>query len=218
MTEYEFYLQSKWFKPAENFTLGNVNISMLNYGEVNKPIIKPSENTVDIIVGHNNFKFADTELPNYGIGIDIDNKTEWFGVDLILLGHVHNFHKFKGLIAKDGIGHPVVVEYLNCPCRPSYADDLDTEWHLFFLDIDEDNNTKVSEFTVPLLDLKECFNFDKMETEKVKSMQKRVDISDIIQRVGSYTSSIGDPEVLIQNMADVPDKYKQKALELLKDN
>lgn len=218
MTEYEFYLKSGWFRGAENITLDNVNISMLNYGEhLIKNIIPPSSNTIDIVAGHGYFKFADTNLPNYGIAFDLDNKQDWFGVDLIILGHIHKFHKFKGLIVKDNIGHPTVVEYLNCPCRPSYLDDLDTTWHLFILSIFTDNSVSVEEIEVPLLPIEECFNIDKIREEKIASMQKKIDMKDIIQRVGSYTSSIGDPEIIINNMIDVEQKYRDKALELLKD-
>lgn len=217
MTEYEFYLKRGWFKGAEHITINSININMLNYGEQFKPIIKPSSNTVDIVVGHDYYKFNDTQLPNYGNAIIINDKTEWFGVDLILLGHIHNYHKFKGLIVKDNVGHPTVVEYLNCPCRPSYTEDLDKDWHIFFLSIYADGTTSVEEYTEPLLNIDECFNFDKMNTEKISNMQKKVDISDIIQRVGGYTSAIGDPEVIIRSMEDVEEKYKEKALELLKE-
>lgn len=218
MTEYEFYLNAKWFNGSTNITIDNVNINMLNYGDIEKPIIEPSKNSIDIIVGHDYYKFSDTQLPNYGNAIEIDNKIKWFGVDLILLGHIHNFHKFKGVIVKDGVGHPTVVEYLNCPCRPSYQEGLDEDWHLFFLDIMQDGTVKVNEYTEPLLNISECFNFDKMQTKKEVEEQKRIDLSDIIQRVGNYTSMTGDPEIVIQNMTDVEEKYKQKALELLRED
>lgn len=214
MTEYEFYLKAGWFNGATNLTLGNVNINMVNYGETNTTkIIEPSNNTIDIIAAHEYMVFSDTQLPNYGTAIELDHKEDWYGVDMIVLGHIHNFHKFSGTMIKNGMGKRVVVEYLNCPCRPAYTEGLDETWHIMILNIDE--QVSVQELEIPLLELNECFDFDKMETEKMKSMQKKVDLSDIIQRVGNYSSMIGDPETIIRNMKDVDIRYRNKALELL---
>ena len=218
MTEYEFYLGGGWFRPATNITIDKVNISMLNYGEQFKEILTPSRYTVDIIVGHDYYKFQDTQLPNYGNAIILDNKSDWYGVDLILLGHIHQYHKFKGSIIKDNKSYDTVVEYLNCPCRPSYQEGLDDKWHIFILNIYENHTVSVEELEIPLLSLSNSFNFAKIDTKKDTTAQKRIDLTEIIQRVGSYTNTIGDPEIAIRNMTDIDDKYKQKALDLLRGN
>lgn len=222
MTEYEFYQQKGLLKKATNLTIGDVNISMVNNGEYKTTeIIKPSENTIDIVIAHDYFKFENTQLPNYGKAIILDNFEQWFGVDLLLCGHVHNHFEFTGDIIKDNRAHRMGVNYLGCMSRPSYREDLmDDIGHLVLLTIHEDGRLEIGDIEVELWPIEESFNLAKKEAEFLggETEEKRVklDISDIVHDLDTYERVVGNPEDIIAAMPDLDERCKKKAIELLK--
>ena len=54
------------------------------------------------------------------------------------------------------------------------------------------------------------------EKEKKEEKRNRVDISDIVNRLNTHDGVVGNPEDIIMSMTGVADKYKLKAIELLK--
>ena len=55
-------------------------------------------------------------------------------------------------------------------------------------------------------------NFKAKKVEKAE----RVDISDVVKQLDSHDRNVGNPEDIIRGMKDVDDKYKNKAIDLLK--
>ena len=58
----------------------------------------------------------------------------------------------------------------------------------------------------------------KKEEDKERKIEKsnRVDISDVVRQLDSHNRNVGNPEDIIAGMTDIPEKYKEKAIELLK--
>lgn len=221
MTEYEYYINKGLLKKPENIKLGIVNISMVNYGDYNKgKILDPSnKEEINVVIAHNFFKFKDTRLPDYGRAIELDSFEDWFGVDYLICGHVHNREMFEGLVVKDGHGNPMVVHYLGCMPRPSYREGhMDEEGSMVLLTIRDNGEMQYDIIEIPLWDLSESFNIEKKNAEYAKKAEKeqRVDISDIVQQLDTHQRNVGNPEDIIESMEGVEPKYKKKAIELLK--
>ena len=62
-------------------------------------------------------------------------------------------------------------------------------------------------------------NAEEKEKKKEREQKKErsVDISDIVQRLDMHERNVGNPEDIIRNMEGIDEKYKDKAIELLKD-
>lgn len=225
MTEYEYYLVKGYIKPSCNMTIGNVHITMTDYNQekVGVPNIGDPDNSINIVLAHNFFRFADSRTPNFGKAIQLDNFTRWFGVDYLISGHIHNYNAFEGMIVKDidgqSHGHRLMLQYPGCLTRPSYTEGaMDTLGHLILLDIRDDGQMEYNLLDVELPKLEESFNLavKQVQKEAQKAKEQRVDISDVIQRLDTHNRMIGNPEDIILGMQDVDKKYKDKAIELLK--
>lgn len=225
MTEYEYYLKRGYIKPSCNMTIGNVHISMFDYGQekVGTPNIGDPTTSINVVFAHNFFKFKDTMMPDFGKAIELDNFTRWFGVDFLICGHIHSQSSFEGLVVKeiDGQphGHRMLVQYPGCLSRPSYVENgMDLVGNLILLEIQDDGQMRYNVLDVELPKLEESFNLSLKQAQKetAQAKEKRVDISDIIQRLNSHNRMIGNPEDIIRSLEGVEDKYKEKAIELLK--
>ena len=220
-TERDYYIMRGLLKPSCNLTIGNVNINMVDY-DVNpvefQPVIVNDENHTNIALVHNYYKFKDTQLPNFGNAIELDNLTNWFGMDYVICGHIHKIMGFKGSICKDGTAHECIVHYPGCMTRPAFVEDIDTEGNFVIIDIYDD---KVEYKIVPvtLWSIDDAFNVEMKEEEKAKKEEKakRVDISDVIKNLDAHDNSIGDPESIIAGIPGIDEKYKNKAIQLLKN-
>lgn len=222
MTEYEFYLEKGLIKQSENLTIGNVNISMIDYGKHKKvDIITPDKEMVNIVLAHDYYKFRDTQLPNYGNAIELESMEEWFGVDLIICGHIHNYEKFSGLMLK-GEGNQqqnkrTGVVYLGCMSRPSYREGfMQKEGTLGCITITEDLTVNYEELKIPLWELNKSFNLEQRAEEQTKK-ENKIDVTDIVKKINSHERRVGNPEDIIMAMENVDLKYRKKAIELLKE-
>ena len=182
--------------------------------------IDNDDNHFNIILAHDFFKFSTSQVANYGKAIELDNFTQWFGVDYIALGHVHKIMKFKGHIFKDGLAREVVVDYLGCMTRPSYRDGhMDENGQVLIFTVYDDGSLDVDTEIIPLWSLDESFNLEVKQKQQQKKEEKaaRVDISDVVKQLDAHDRSVGNPEDIINTMTDVDEKYKAKAIELLKN-
>ena len=226
MTEYEYYILKGMIKPATTFTIGNFNITMVNYGEYKNtvPNIGNGETDTNFLFMHDYFKFKDSLLPDYGKAIELDNFTQWYGIDYIIGGHIHNSEVFEGLMLRAGEdgqthGHKVMVDYLGSMSRPAYREGhTDETGHILELTLYDDGQFKYDRLDIQLPSLAETFNLEAKEIEKAKQKAKenRVDISDVVHQLDSHKRSIGNPEDIIMGLVGIDDKYKNKAIELLK--
>lgn len=220
-TEYEYYVNKGLLKPSTNLKIGNVNISMIDSGQYYKQDILSTENKeeLNVVIAHDFFKFKDTAMANYGKAIELDTFVQWYGVDYLICGHIHNHSMFDGLVVKDGYGHPMVVHYLGCLSRPSYREGhMDEEGHLALLTIRDNGEMQYDIIEIPLLSLEESFNIEKKQIDSEKKLEKeqRVDITDIVDQLNSHERNVGNPEDIIASMQGIDERYKKKAIELLK--
>lgn len=221
-TERDYYIEKGLLRPSTNLTLGNVNISMVDYGkhETTDVKIDNDDNHFNIILAHDFFKFSTSQVANYGKAIELDNFTRWFGVDYIALGHVHKIMKFKGHIFKDGLAREVVVDYLGCMTRPSYRDGhMDEEGHISIITVYDDGTMDIDTEVIQLWSLEDSFNLEAKQKQQQKKEEKaaRVDISDVVKQLDAHDRSVGNPEDIINTMTDVDERYKAKAIDLLKN-
>lgn len=230
MTEYEYYLKSGLFRPAENIRIGSVNISMVNYGtETDKGkdsglcgnIIKPDQDSMNVVLAHNYFINASMYMMNYGKCIELSKMHDWFGVDYIISGHIHDPYLLKGTIDSldGGHTHEVLLQYPGCMARPSYQKSkLATQCQLIVLTIYDDGNMEYRTIDVDLWPVEKSFNLEKYEQEAEVKEAKHVDVSDIAEKLAGYRTSSGTPEDIIHSMTGVDEKYKEKALQLLSES
>lgn len=217
MTEYEYYCKKGLLKPSENLSIGGINISMVDNGKYEKmDIIPPEEGKTNVVLAHDYFKFKDTKLPNYGQAIELDEFSRWFGVDLLVCGHIHNFESFSGMVVDGYRARKMTVIYLGCMARPAYREGFMQDiGKLLMLDVDGEK-VEAGIIDVPLWALDESFNLEAKarEDEQSKSL---VDISDIVKRLDEHERNIGNPEDLIMSLEDIDIRYRKKAVELLQE-
>lgn len=219
MTEYEYYVKKGKINTSRNIRIGKVNISMVDSGQHNNTEILIDNDSINVVLAHDFFKFSDTEIADYGKSIILDDLHKWYGIDYLICGHIHNYHLFKGLMIKEGIGKETLVNYLGSLCRPSFrAGHMDEVGRMCFLTIMDDGTMEYEIEEIPLLSLEESFNLElKAEQAKAKEeKENRLDISDIVQQLNSHERNIGNPEDIIAAMGGIDAKYKNKAIELLK--
>lgn len=225
MTEFEYYILKGMIKPATNLTIGDFHFTMVNYGEHKETVPNiGDENSTNFLLMHDYFKFQETNIPDYGKAIELDHFENWYGVDYIIGGHIHNSEVFEGLMLRqesDGQthGHKVLVDYLGSMSRPAYREGhTDEVGHILEITLYDNGEFKYDRLDIELPPLAETFNLDAKEVEKAKQKAKenRVDISDVVHQLDSHKRSIGNPEDIIASLEGIDDKYKNKAIELLK--
>lgn len=220
MTEYEFYVSQGLLRPSENITIGNVNISMVDYGKHDTTEILADPSMTNIVCAHDYFKFSDTPMPNYGNPIILDYYAKWVNVQYLICGHIHEHNMFTGKISDNHIAKEMIVHYLGCPCRPSYhSEGMQDTGHYSIIDIFE-NKEKAAAYNVhefPLYSIDKSFCLEEMDTAASLAAKKTVDISDVVKRLDQHERVLGDPEALILSMTDIKEEYKQKAIQLLHD-
>lgn len=225
MTERSYFVQKGLIRPSENIRIGNTNISMVDYGMHTKTQIldATNENDINVLLAHDYFKFDDSMLPSYGQAIRLEDMQAWYGVDHLICGHIHGRHMFEGLIVNNkNEGHRMTVHYVGCMSRPSYTPGaMDEVGNVVMLTIYSDGDMKYETIDIPLWSLEESFNLEAKAVQKEKKLfgeqlRESVDIGDIVSELAGFERSVGSPESIIMGIANVEDKYKTKALELLK--
>lgn len=212
MTEYEYYVSSKKLKPPTNISIGNLNLSMISFGEhLDKPIIPVEENKTNIVLMHDYFKFNSTNIADYGQAHILDDFENWYGVDYIIGGHIHNYELFTGNIAKGSTSYKTVVNYLGCPSRPAYREGhmQDTGYYAILTVYEDKVDYDIYEFS--LWDIDKSFNLS-LKADKIR---KKVDVSDVVKELDKHRRVIGEPEEVIKAMIDIEDEVKDKAIDLL---
>ena len=227
MTEYEFYVSKGLILPSKNITLGNVNITMIDYGKIGKTEmnIKNIGSDKNIVYVHDYVRFKDTMMPNFGKAIYIDENKDLYGSDYIIAGHIHSPYTFTGKIVSDVSGellaYETCVEYLGSLSRPSYREGMVLEsGFLNIIDIDGYNDFQYNRIEINLPSIEETFNLGDIEVKKVLAADKEqleVDISDIVANLNTHNRNIGEPEDMVRALEDIPVAYKEKAIELLKE-
>lgn len=221
MCERDYYIAKGLLKASCNLNIGNLHITMVDYGkeEDTIPNIVDNNTEINLMIAHNYFKFQDTKLPNFGKAIDIDNYTKWFGLDYLVCGHIHKDMEFDGNIIKDNMAHQVHVNYLGCMMRPAYRSSMmDEKGKVLILTLFDDGQMDIDTEYIELWSLEKSFNLAEKERLEQKKEEKaaRVDISDIVKQLDTHDRNVGNPEEIIQGMQGIDDKYKNKAIDLLK--
>lgn len=220
MTEYEYYVEKGLLRPSTNLQIGNVNISMVDNGLATKTNILPiEEDKTNIVLAHDYFKFKDTVIPDYGAAIELDKFDRWFGIDYLVCGHIHKQEVFSGYILKGDQAHETVVVYPGCMSRPAFRKGhMDSAGMLLKLTISDTEEFKFEAIQIPLLPIEDSFNIRELNTkaEKKEEKRNRVDISDVVNKLNTHEGAVGNPEDIIMAMQDVDEKYRRKAIELLK--
>lgn len=228
MTEYEYYQQSGLFRPAENLQIGGLNISMVPYGKETEKgadsglcgnILKPEDSKFNVVLAHNYFVNSDRYgNMQYGKCIELGEMHDWFGVDCLISGHIHEPYILQGKIySLDGLrASDVIVQYPGCMARPAYnKQKLVDKCQLVILTVYDDGQVGYDSIDIPLWPVEQSFNIEKMQETAEVDEAKHVDVSDIAEQLAAYKSGSGAPEDIIRSMTDVDERYKDKALELL---
>lgn len=221
MTERDYYIKKGLIKPSTNFTVGNLHVSMIDYGKLNESEmnIGTEVNAVNIAVAHDFYKFKTTKTADFGKAIILDDLEKLYGLDYLVCGHVHKIMGFDGTITKDNIPHNLHVEYPGCPTRPAYREGyMDNVGHIVVFSLYDDGKVtfEIKEFELWPIDKSFNLELKKEEAEKKLEKENRVDISDIVKQLDLHDRNVGNPEDIIESLKDVPDNYKNKALNLLK--
>lgn len=214
IVERDYYINRGLLKGSTSLDFKDFRVDMIDYGKESK--FKLSDvKAMNVVLAHNFFSFKDTAMPCYGNAIELDNFKQWYGVDLIISGHIHKSGKYSGRIIKDNRAKNVTVFNLGCPCRMSYEDDMQEKGNVMFIDYYSDGSVSLFNRTFDLLPLDKSFNLvDRLSKERLNRL-KGVDVSEISQKLDSYDGYTGDPVKIISSMLDIDEKYREKALELL---
>lgn len=217
MTEYEYYIDKGILKPSTNLQIGKLNLSMIDNRCIGKTeIIPPDPDKVNVIILHDYVKFNDTEMPNYGTAITLDNMSEWLGIDFIIAGHIHNPKMFDGNVIGNGKSHKLFVHYLGCPCRPAYTrNNLATQACYDILTIEDNGEVNYSIHSFDLWPVEKSFNLGAIEAEEESKALKHIDVSDIADNLSKHIKIAGDPEEVIMSLSDYSLAERQAAIELL---
>lgn len=220
-TERDFYVEKGLLKPSSNISIGNLNITMVDYGKHLdiQPNIIDDEQHLNFIIAHDFFKFKDSKIANFGKAIDLDDFDKWYGADCLICGHVHKIMQFDGYIRKDELVRQVKVYYPGCMTRPSYREGyMDEVGQIILITVDDVAGVSLDIIEIPLWKLEDSFNLEVKQHEKEVKQQKesRVDISDIVKQLDLHDRNVGNPEDIISSMSGIDDKYKNKAIGLLK--
>lgn len=123
-------------------------------------------------------------------------------------------------MVKDGAGHRMMVHYVGCLTRPSYREGhMDEVGNLVMLTIYDNGEMKYDVIDIPLWSLEETFNLELKAEEYEKKAEKeaRLDISDVVAELAGHERNVGNPEDIIEALQGVDEKYKKKAIKLLKE-
>jgi len=223
MTELEYYIEKGVIKHTSYIDEDNLKIYMIDYGKIGKFKGVEKNNKTNIAVLHDYVKFSDTKMPEYGKSIELDKNLKFLNVDLLVCGHIHDYHSFAGIIYnEESEGKRVGVTYLGSPSRPAYrGEQTDTVGHLMIIDSDTSKDeVLIDEIEIDLIPVTEAFAVEIKQIEKEKRMVKanRVDISDVLKELDSKELFNFSAEEVVNKIEGIDARYKKKALDLLKQS
>lgn len=217
MTEYEYYLERKYFKGSEKLDFGSkLTIDMRDYGDLSG--VDLTDGKDHILMTHGYFTFKNSNLPNFGASTVLDDKHDWCGIKFILCGHIHEEHMIKGIISDGkGMAAHCAVHYLPCLARPSYhGEDTPVKGCIDIIDVYDDDTYNICTLTIDLLPIEESFDIARINSEKEHKEALKVNLSDVVTNLNTHKISVGNPEDIIMAREDVDIEYRKKAVELLK--
>lgn len=222
MTERDYYIDTGLLKPSTNLTLGNLHITMVDYGKTEQTpvnIVNESEH-YNIIIAHDFYKFANSKIGNFGKAIELDHLSKWFGADAIICGHIHKIIDISGYI-QDEAGENMLecaVHYLGCMSRPAYTKSgMDTEGHIMVYTVYDNGEVEAFNEIIPLWEIEKSFNIGNRTAKEQKQAEiaERIDISDVVKQLDAHDRHTGNPEDIINAMVGIDPRYKAKAIDLL---
>lgn len=233
MTEYEYYVSEGLIRPSENLQIGPLNISMVDSGAlkgINKPgipigqristqIIPPDPNRINLVVAHDYIMAKDVNVPPMGDYYSLESITEWYGIDYLICGHIHIPMVFRGsILSQSGAeSHEVLVQYPGCLPRPNYMGErTPSKCQVVIITVFDDDTIEYASHDIDLWPLEQSYDLARMKKEAEVKELKHVDVSDVVERLANHTNTIGNPEDKIMAMCDIPEEYRAKAIELLK--
>lgn len=222
MTEYEYFLKKGYFKGSQILQIGDLNISMVDFGKYKDTPVVIEPNKQNIILTHGYFAFKGGKY-TFGDPVILNDMSQWAGASLIVCGHIHTKAALEGVITDaEGVGHDTKVIYLPCLARPAYMQSGNPEkGEVMQIDVYE-HLIDCNIIELDLLPLEESFNIEKIKEEQAKkeaSAGKRVNIQDIVKELSSYNDgkySFANPEDVIMAQTGISDAVKAKACDYLK--
>lgn len=229
MTEFEYYLERKKFRPSEKLRIGSTELVMVDYGNEFTEQAKPTEDghKSTIVIAHNWFTFNGSEVPSGARCISLTEHPYWFGVSAVLSGHIHEGYTLDGFIRNPGTDSVSKTKLWQLPCwaRPQFNPNYPETGGVGPYGIINlyENGFSLSAGAIKLKDLKDSFNMSLVESVK-QEKQSRADLKDIVQNLADFTQNsmfqsangFASPEKAIMAMNDVDIKYREKAVELLR--
>lgn len=191
------------------YDIDGLRVHLVDYGAEDCELVI-RDGCSNIAFTHNYFRFKDSIMPNFGKSIELDTKENWFGVDAIMCGHIHNNITIKGTMTKDGVGKEIIVYYPGNLIRTDYLQDMPSCGEALIITNGE--SVTFEKVSIPWWSEEKAFQVGDIIKEK-----KKVDISDIVKTLNDRERNIGNPETVIHNMTGFEDKYKEKAIELLRE-
>lgn len=225
MTEYEYYLNKGLFKGSETLHIGRNEFLMTDFGKEELAIPDNTGRYQTIVIGHNWFTFEDMQLPPNVKHFPLDHFEQWFGIQGVISGHIHQHSYTKGFIRRtnpttgQSEAHKAFSWQLSCWARPQYLKSGNpTTGDFALIDVYEKGYT-VEAKAIQLWPLEKSFNMavisEEAQREEIKE-EHRIDMTDIIENLTNYTSGYANPEDIIMGMAQYDIRYRQKAIEYLK--
>lgn len=211
MTELEYYYQKGIIKKSENLQINNLNLTMIDYGQIETSTVLNEKDKTNVVLCHDFIKFKDTKLPPFGLACMLDDCKKLSGVSHILCGHIHETNQFSGKIC----GEYSLVTFLGCAPRPAFQKKLNDYVYIVIIEV-YDDNVSIRYEKMQLLPIEECFIAEKLDTALIEDNNgTKVNIQDVINNLSQYTIENANIENLILAMDEDP-RYKKLALELLK--
>lgn len=222
MTERDYYIENGLLKPSTNLTLGNLHITMVDYGKAHETPanIVNEDGQYNVIIAHDFYKFANSKVANFGKAIELDHMSNWFGANALICGHIHKIIDFSGFI-QDESGDKMIeceVHYLGCMSRPAFTKNgMDTEGHIMIYTVYDDGEVEAFNEVIPLWDLDKSFNIEEKAAKEKKQAEiaEKVDITDVVKQLDAHDKHTGNPEDIINAMEGIDERYKAKAIDLL---
>lgn len=220
ISEWEYYTQyRKLLNNCEGLVADSEGYRYIDIGKSRLHFVDYGHESVELklrgdgynfVCAHNFFKFRGTQTANFGNAIELDYHEQWFGIDGVFCGHIHNKNLYSGSMLKDGKSKEVFIYYPGSIVRTDFTKNLPTEGEMLLVTLSDE--IQLSRVKIPWIPEEEAFQIGDIIKEK-----KKVDISDIVKELNDREQNIGDPEIVIKNMTGFEERYKEKAIQLLKD-
>jgi len=217
MTEYEYYLDKGMFKSGTNITVGNCNINMVDHGKHETTDVIIEEGKTNLLFTHGCFTFNTSNYFKNFNPIILDNFEKWFGIDMIISGHIHTRTIVDGVMYKGNRGKKLLIDYLPCLSRPEYKNGDNEEIGYVAIVEVYDDTVKYEVIEFPLLPLEESFALEKMKKDMEHKETIRINMGNVVSSVNSFDRNIGNPEDIINGKMDVSKEIRDKAIELYRN-